>query len=373
MSHILGCRLVHVVTTLAMLAFCRPVFAHPGDEIAQLLPLRSASRLRMIDRESAEYPARVQNVAALVLTGLLADVPTAPMPESAKVFQPFERLKTRWDDKYLYVESDGLPDHPMMKGIRAWQQQVPLPQPYTGDNAWRIPLHPVPAKAPAMVEDRFLRGAIALAVNGIPIFNPQNNRGEISQEIGELDEWGGHCGRGDDYHYHIAPLHLQDAVGKGKPIAFALDGYPIYGLTEPDGSPVGKLDECHGHTTNIGYHYHAATKSPYVMAGFRGEVAERGGQVDPQPRDNPVRPALQPLRGATITGLKSIGKDRNELTYEISGRKGYVRYSLNADGSYTFEYEDTEGQKREQTYQRRSGKGGPPRDGYRPPRNGEGK
>ena len=29
------------------------------------------------------------------------------------------------------VESDGMPDHRMMVGITAWQQQVPLPQPYT--------------------------------------------------------------------------------------------------------------------------------------------------------------------------------------------------------------------------------------------------
>ena len=68
----------------------------------------------------------------------------------------------------------------MMVGITTWQQQVPLPQNYTGDNAWRVPLHPVPSKTPVSIKGRFLRGAIALAANGIPIFNPQNNRGEVS-------------------------------------------------------------------------------------------------------------------------------------------------------------------------------------------------
>ena len=77
----------------------------------------------------------------------------------------------------------------------------------------RFPLVPVPAKTPVSIKGRFLRGAIALAANGIPIFNPQNNRGEVSAEIGELDEWGGHCGRADDYHYHAAPLHLQSVAG----------------------------------------------------------------------------------------------------------------------------------------------------------------
>ena len=61
-------------------------------------------------------------------------------------FAPFSpKVKTRADEKFFYVESDGLPAHNMMVGITAWQQQVPLPQPYSGDNSWRFPLAPVPA------------------------------------------------------------------------------------------------------------------------------------------------------------------------------------------------------------------------------------
>ena len=72
-------------------------------------------------------------------------------------FTPFAAaLKLRWDDRHYYVGSNGMPDHPMMIGIRAWQQQVPLPQKYFDDNAWRIPLHPVPAKEPASAKNRFL-------------------------------------------------------------------------------------------------------------------------------------------------------------------------------------------------------------------------
>ena len=44
--------------------------------------------------------------------------------------------------KLDFIDSSGLPDHPMMIGITNWQQQVPLPQPYAGNNAWRIPLRP---------------------------------------------------------------------------------------------------------------------------------------------------------------------------------------------------------------------------------------
>lgn len=283
----------------------------------------------------------------------------AQAPQAAKAFLPFTRLDLRADGQFLYVGSNGMPDHNMMVGITAWQQQVPLPQNYFGENAWRIPLHPKPAAQPAFIKGRFLRGAIALAVNGIPIFNPQNNRGEISYEIGELDQWGGHCGRADDYHYHIAPLHLQAQAGKGMPIAYALDGYPIYGLTEPDGSPVGRLDDCHGHETQgLGYHYHAAEKYPYVIGGFHGEVVELEGQVDPQPRANPLRPALQALRGARITGFQSVGKDGYKLSYEVNGDPRSVSYSIKADGTYPFTFDNGREGSAEEVYSSRGGGGG---------------
>ncbi|MCB1065453.1 MAG: YHYH protein, partial [Verrucomicrobiae bacterium] len=218
---------------------------------------------------------------------------------------------------------------------------------------------------------RFLRGAIALAVNGIPIFNPQNNRGEVSYEIGELDQWGGHCGRGDDYHYHIAPLHLEPQVGKGNPVAFGLDGYPILGLAEADGSAPRDLDDLHGHDHgDLGYHYHAAKAYPYVLGGFRGEVVESEGQVDPQPRAQGVREAMQALRGAEITGFEGSLSEGFKLSYEVNGDNRSVGYRIEEDGTYPFEFDrGSEGRSKE-VYTRRGGGGGP--EGGRPPRPGGG-
>ncbi|MEM6364319.1 MAG: YHYH protein, partial [Planctomycetota bacterium] len=161
----------------------------------------------------------------------------ATRPELAKWFKPFAKtVNVRFDENYLFVESNGMPAHPMMIGITAWQQQVPLPQSYVGENAWRIPLHPLPAANPMSTKQHFFRGAIALAVNGVPIFNPIKNDGKTDTLIaGELDKWGGHCGRADDYHYHIAPVHLEKIVGPGHPIAVALQGFPIYGYDYPTG------------------------------------------------------------------------------------------------------------------------------------------
>ena len=266
----------------------------------------------------------------------------AQVSAKAAPFQLFSpKVSTRSDDRFLYVENNGMPSHQMMVGITAWQQQVPLPQRYSGANAWQIPLNPTPSATPRTIKNQFLRGAVALAVNGIPIFNPQNNRGEVSAEIGELDQWGGHCGRADDYHYHVAPLHLQATVGKGMPIAFALDGYPIFGLAEPDGSTPRGLDAFNGHdSASYGYHYHASNKYPFVNGGFHGEVIERDGQVDPQPRANPVRPALQALRGARITGFESVSETSWKLLYELNGEKKAVLYSTSPDGRAEFEFQN---------------------------------
>ena len=306
--------------------------------------------------------------------------PGKPAADIAAAFAAFEKLgavSCRSDDRFFVVESSGVPDHPLMVGIRAWQQQVPLPQKYVGNNAWQIPLHPVPAANPAMTKDRFLRGAIALAVNGVPIFNPLNNRGEDAYKIGELDDYGGHCGRADDYHYHIAPVHLEKQVGKGMPIACALDGYPIYGYEEPDGSPVKGLDKLGGHEDADGnYHYHATKSYPYLNGGFRGEVTERDGQVDPQPRAEPVRQALPPLRAATIVGFTAPTPTSRRLTYEVDGREGTVEYAIGGDGTISFTYVDPSGKKTTETARPRGGGGGSGRGGRgegrdRPPRPGE--
>ena len=49
-------------------------------------------------------------------------------PIQANAFEAFApRVKVRWDNSFLYIESGGLPAHNMMVGITAWQQQVPLP------------------------------------------------------------------------------------------------------------------------------------------------------------------------------------------------------------------------------------------------------
>lgn len=262
-----------------------------------------------------------------------------------KAFKPFKPdVFTSWDSDYFYVESKGIPNHTMMKGITSWQQQVPIPQCYVGANAWSIPLNPELAAVPVPVNDKhFLRGAIAIAANGVPIFNPHTNTGVDALEDGQLDIYGGHSGRADDYHYHTAPLQLH-SLGQTAPtnaIAYALDGFAVYGTLEPDGSPMKSLDANHGHIGDDGvYHYHGTAQKPYMIGNMVGKVTEDNTlQIIPQAAAKGVRPALTPLQGATITDFAANdAKNGYKLEYTRAGQKYNVNYSWNNTGKYTFDF-----------------------------------
>ncbi len=218
------------------------------------------------------------------------------------------------DDTYFYVESNGLPNHQMMVGITTWIERFPTPFNYTtlGIGAWAFPLNPeydnVDNRA---LVDELHKGAIGIAANGVPIFNPYNASGELSYDIGELDAYGGHSGNGDDYHYHYPPTHLSTTTGD-YPIGFVFDGFPLYGITEPDGSEATDLDEHFGHEDANGYyHYHTSDAAPYMTPTLRGIV-----EVDMEGiAENQIIP--QPV-GMTNRGLDDVvligGTDSHEIT-----------------------------------------------------------
>lgn len=260
-------------------------------------------------------------------------------------FAPFvPNIHTFYDSTYFWVESKGIPTtHPMMVGISSsgWQRQVPIPQCYMGTNAWPIPLNPVMASSPIPVDSiHFTRGAIAIAVNGVPIFNEHTNTGADALTAGQLDTYGGHCGRGDDYHYHIAPLHLYNHTDATLPIAYALDGFAVYGAKEADGSNMQSLDANHGHAYGGTYHYHGTSTYPYMIAKMAGQVTEDAThQLIPQAVAHPVRAGQLPLNGALITAcIPNATNNGYNLTYTYKNNTDSVVYSWDANGNYTFNY-----------------------------------
>ncbi len=280
------------------------------------------------------------------------NVPANDIALLKSVFGSFREVSTSSDGKYFYVSSDGFPNHNMMVGITNWQQQVPIPHNYKGDNSWAIPLKPVLSANPLSTKTNLLKGAIAIAANGIPIFNPLNNRGEDANAIGELDKWGGHCGRADDYHYHLPPKHLQSVIGEGKPIAYAVDGFPVYGETKDE------LDEYLGKFNPDGsYQYHTISKYPYLIAGMRGIVnldpntSPPENQVIPQAMTKGVRPDTRPLKGAEITAFERAGNNAYSLTYTLNSQTYKINYSWDSNGLYTFEFVNPDGTNTK-TYQR---------------------
>ena len=170
------------------------------------------------------------------------------------------------DEKYLRFSSKGLPgdEHIMMVGINTTNQQVPISHNYQ----FEITRSPVINKTKVATE----AGAIGVAVNGVPIFDP-STQGKVNKSSGkrphtllqgELDSCGGHAGRGDDYHYHIAPKCLIEELGenlievKKQPIGFAKDGHPIHALGwfNSENRIEDKLDECRGYTDSTGRYFY---------------------------------------------------------------------------------------------------------------------
>ncbi|NCZ58321.1 MAG: hypothetical protein EBY75_08540, partial [Actinobacteria bacterium] len=157
----------------------------------------------------------------------------------------------------------------------------------------------------------------------------------------------------DDYHYHMAPFHLQAIAGKKVPIAYALDGFPIYGETEIDGKPVVGLDEYNGHfDAKKKYHYHGTKTYPYINGGFKGVVSEVDGQVDPQAATKGFRPAGAPLRGAAITGFERLGNDSYLLTYSLNNSSYQIKYTATLT-NVSMDFINPDGTTKTEVYQRR--------------------
>ena len=294
---------------------------------------------------------------AIALALVASETPTEVFHlDPQTVAQPFrafaDDVRVRWDQDFVYVESDSMPRHRMMVGIRSWNRQVPIPQPYSGENAFRIPLRPRLARDPVSCRETLFRGAIAIAANGVPIFNPIKQDGRTDTYVaGELDEFGGHAGRADDYHYHLAPVHLGEQLPAGLPVARALDGFGIYGYEEADGSQPEDLDWLNGHAhSGALYHYHATREYPYVNGGMRGDIEVRDGQVAGQPRAGGVRPFTRPLRGATITGFENPATGSYRLEYLLNGRAESVAYRIQPGGEVEFVFTDGMGQSRTEVH-----------------------
>ena len=200
-------------------------------------------------------------------------------------------------DQFLVVHSDGVANHLDSLNL--------IPRPPgggTGNYAtacvtrnqeiqfltFKIPLFPVELPSASLTNNvvTFISGSmlptnvplpasgpVAVTVNGLPLFPPYNNNGELTWVTCEMDGCNAHVGQGFDYHYHGDPFgskcmydNLDYAFPAAHPplIGFSLDGFSIYGrhLSEVAEGYSIPLDICGGHRHgSYGYHYHSQVRT----------------------------------------------------------------------------------------------------------------
>ncbi len=190
-------------------------------------------------------------------------------------------------------------------------------------NTIRFPRSPKAAAATTAIPTL---GRIGVAVNGLPIFGPNEGPIPTEEAWGDpiynqiMDECLGHTA--NEYHYHALvqkcltaaavavaePWKLAD-IDTTKPspvLGYGADGFPIYGAYECEDAACTKvvervsgyektgdpkkdawkaytykagstLDACNGHVGADGtYHYHATKAFPYVLGCFRGTATGAG-------------------------------------------------------------------------------------------------
>ncbi|MCE9518446.1 MAG: hypothetical protein K8R87_02595, partial [Verrucomicrobia bacterium] len=131
-----------ILCALVAIHAATPIGAHSPHQtgVEHKLVFDEAYRTKMLAEFFHQHDAQVKtadtrsaqavlasNAGGAVLLQYAATVVSASQsaPSQALPFMAFApKVNARWDANFLYVESNGLPDHNMMIGITAWQQQV---------------------------------------------------------------------------------------------------------------------------------------------------------------------------------------------------------------------------------------------------------
>ncbi len=294
---------------------------------------------------------------ASLLTGASASAPLAHEDHCTAVKASVEEagfaesVTVACTPDHAIISSDTYPDHEIMTGITATNEQTAVPGQYDAPIILSPTLQGTPLTRDA---------ALGVALNGVPIYD-YTAGGEMSLEdlahhqaqhdtfqTGQLDICGGHAGRGDDYHYHVKPVCMieqMDNAAENPIIGWAFDGFPIYGDDNPDGSEIaaGALDVCNGQPDpTFGYRYHTSQDAPYIVQCLMGEVPD----FDDLPRVRPLEasgssrgtePGRPPEGGVEDLVFTQETTGERSLDYTYRGEAYYIRYApSDTAGCYDF-------------------------------------
>lgn len=278
---------------------------------------------------------------------------------------------------FLEIEAIGLPDLTSgssedlpMVGITSWIQRVAVPYDYD----WQVPLSPTWLDEPI---EASARGPIAVAVDGVPIFHYErrpdaptslDNYEERNDTVvqGELDQCGGHSGQGEDYHYHYAPVCLMDKHNPELPIAFGLDGTPIYfgeggdayygqgRYTDLSFLPDEALDECNAIQLPEGGFVHFTTKTPPYVVGCHHGSFDPSLQIAPPPFDELAQGTPNPLGstyGEPVSTLIQDFENSEDGEYRMAfdsltatEETSAILYRQTSEDCWEFEYQQVAGE-----------------------------
>ena len=277
-------------------------------------------------------------------------------------------ITVEYTDQFAIVRSNGIPNHDYESGLGCCAGEV--------EYEWRIPLKPNLAPSVTYAPER---GAVAISVNGVPFFGPEEGPGgdavalhfeyfvEDRQPIA-LGLCGAHSA-GTVFHYHFdgncVHWHPEEEEKRWKDwdvdslkkdeaspvIGFAFDGYPIYGPFGNDSNNVlkemtssyhlkegkngyggiedweyvrglGDLDECNGITSEINglnepfYHYHASRTSGSGQIGFPYFILCYGGI----PETSNINQEPQPGPQSPGSGIQAQKQGGNHLPARPRGK-----------------------------------------------------
>ncbi|SMF28990.1 YHYH protein [Pseudobacteriovorax antillogorgiicola] len=144
--------------------------------------------------------------------------------------------------EYVVFETDNLPNHksPYWGSDSDYYEDIGEGQTLQNftfeaqELTLKVPTTPVALSSP---QEGFA-GMVGVALNGIAFYGGESSTGSLDDELLTLDLGQGHSAGGSkQYHYHAEPTKFTD-YSKSL-LGVMIDGYPIYGPLEEDGSEPG--------------------------------------------------------------------------------------------------------------------------------------
>jgi len=131
-------------------------------------------------------------------------------------------------------------------------------------------------------------GPIGIAINGVALFDQHDAEGEdAATESVHFDTFNGHPTPDGIYHYHTNPIYLtviglpdgDPTADPARLVGVMLDGIPLYGPADCDGSTPVLERFFHGHygptpddPSGRTWHYHVTLEAPYFVGRYKGKV-----------------------------------------------------------------------------------------------------